>query len=111
MTKRIRLSAWEKIFATLMSGEPVTKEYFNTTLGNLSYKISSYILEIKIQSKAIIRVAKDGRKVVSYQLVNPTEAMQYWTDRGITLDQITSLADLNAEPANVEDYSVESETA
>jgi hypothetical protein len=36
--------------------------------------------------------------------------MQYWTDRGITLDQITSLADLNAEPATVEDYSIESET-
>jgi hypothetical protein len=111
MTKRIRLSAWEKVFVTLMSGEPVTKDYFNSTLGNLSYKISSYILEIKIQSKAIIRVAKDGRKVVSYQLVNPAEVMQYWTDRGITLDQITSLKDLNAEPAVVEDYSVESETA
>ena len=110
MTKRIRLSAWEKVFVTLMSGEPVTKDYFNSTLGNLSYKISSYILEIKIQSKAIIRVAKDGRKVVSYQLVNPAEAMQYWTDRGITLDQITTLKDLNAEPAVVEDYSVESET-
>jgi hypothetical protein len=111
MTKRIRLSAWEKVFVTLMSGEPVTKEYFNSMLGKLSYKISSYILETRFSGKAIIRVKKDGRKVVSYQLVNPTEAMQYWTDRGITLDQITSLADLNAEPANVEDYSVESETA
>jgi hypothetical protein len=110
MTKRIRLSAWEKIFVTLMSGEPITKDYFNSTLGNLSYKISSYVLEIKIQSKAIIRVKKDGRKVVSYQLVNPAEAMQYWRDRGITPDQITSMKDLNAEPATVEDYSVESET-
>jgi hypothetical protein len=110
MTKRIRLSAWEKVFVTLMSGEPITKDYFNSTLGNLSYKISSYVLEIKIQSKAIIRVKKDGRKVVSYQLVNPAEVMQYWTDRGITPDQITSLKDLDAEPATVEDYSVESET-
>jgi hypothetical protein len=111
-TKTIRLSAWEKIFIDIASGDPVSKEYFNAKLGKLSYKISSYILEIKIQSDAVIRPTRDGKKVIAYQLMNPASAINYFAERGVTLEQIQSLSDLNVEsiPADVvEDQSVVSE--
>lgn len=102
-SKNIRLSAWEKIFIDISSGDPVSKDYFNAKLGKLSYKISSYILEIKIQSDAVIRPTRDGKKVIAYQLMNPDAAINYFANRGVTLEQIQSLSDLNAEsiPAEV----------
>ena len=99
-TKTVRLKAWEPIFQMLMTGEPVKKEVLEDMLGELKYKLSAHILEIKIRSDAIIRVVKDGRKVTSYQLVNPTSAgvTKYWIDRGINLNEIDTLKDLAAQP-------------
>jgi len=98
--KTVRMKAWEPIFQALMTGEPVEKKVLEDMLGVLKYKLSAHILEIKLRSDAIIRVAKDGRKVTSYQLVNPTSAgvVKYWTDRGINLNDITSLKELDAQP-------------
>lgn len=98
--KTVRLKAWEPIFQMLMTGEPVKKEVLEDMLGVLKYKLSAHILEIKIRSDAIIRVVKDGRKVTSYQLVNPTSAgvTKYWIDRGINLNEIDTLKDLAAQP-------------
>jgi hypothetical protein len=108
----VRLKAWEPIFQMLMTGEPVKKEVLEDILGELKYKLSAHILEIKIRSDAVIRVAKDGRKVTSYQLVNPTSAgvVKYWSDRGINLNEVKSLVDLNAQPVAAETAVVESET-
>lgn len=110
--KTVRMKAWEPIFQMLMTGEPVKKEMLEDMLGELKYKLSAHILEIKIRSDAVIRVAKDGRKVTSYQLVNPASAgvVKYWSDRGINPNEVKSLEDLNATPVAVEAAVVESET-
>jgi len=100
--KAVRLKAWEPIFQLLMTGNAVKKDVFENLLGNaLKYKLSAHILEIKIRSEAVIRVVKDGRKVVSYQLMNPTSdgVVKYWRDRGIVLDTVKNLKDLQAKPA------------
>lgn len=109
--KTVNLSAHDKVLATLMTGKPVEKKVFEKMFGDMSYKLSAYVLYCKNErTKAIIRANKDGRKVVSYQLMNPKEVEQYWTKRGISLDAITSLSDLNAsavEPVVTETKEVE----
>lgn len=100
--KAVRLKAWEPIFQVLMTGEVVKKEVFENLLGeHLKYKLSAHILEIRLRSGATIRVVKDGRKVESYQLMNPTSdgVVKYWRDRGIVLDSVKTLKDLQATPA------------
>ena len=100
--KAVRLKAWEPIFQLLMTGEVVKKEVFENFLGeHLKYKLSAHILEIRLRSGATIRVVKDGRKVESYQLMNPTSdgVVKYWRDRGIVLDSVKTLKDLQATPA------------
>lgn len=100
--KAVRLKAWEPIFQLLMTGEVVKKEVFENLLGvHLKYKLSAHILEIRLRSGATIRVVKDGRKVESYQLMNPTSdgVVKYWRDRGIVLDSVKTLKDLQATPA------------
>ena len=100
--KAVRLKAWEPIFQVLMTGEVVKKEVFENLLGeHLKYKLSAHILEIRLRSGATIRVVKDGRKVESYQLMNPTSdgVVKYWRDRGIVLDAVKTLKDLQATPA------------
>ena len=103
-TKVVRLKAWEPIFQALMTGQPVKKDVLENMLGELKYKLSAHVLEIKIRSDAIIRVVKDGRKVVSYQLMNPTSAgvTKYWAERGIVIDTVKGLKDLNATPVEAE---------
>ena len=100
--KAVRLKAWEPIFQVLMTGEVVKKDVFENLLGeHLKYKLSAHILEIRLRSGATIRVVKDGRKVESYQLMNPTSdgVVKYWRDRGIVLDSVKTLKDLQATPA------------
>ena len=100
--KAVRLKAWEPIFQVLMTGQVVKKEVFENLLGeHLKYKLSAHILEIRLRSGATIRVVKDGRKVESYQLMNPTSdgVVKYWLDRGIVLDAVKTLKDLQATPA------------
>lgn len=100
--KPVRLSAHDRVLEALMSGEPVSKKYFENMFGDQGYKISAYILYCKnAKTKAVIRAKRDGKKVVSYQLMNPAEVMPYWTARGIVPNIVTNLSDLNAEPVEV----------
>jgi hypothetical protein len=96
--KAVNLSAHDKVLAVLMSGEAVPKKVLEDMFGAMSYKLSAYILYCKNErTKAVIRANREGRKVISYQLMNPQDVQQYWTNRGINLDTIKSLADLNAQ--------------
>lgn len=109
VTKSVKLSAHDRVLEALMSGEPVSKKYFENMFGDQSYKISAYILYCKnAKTKAVIRAKRDGKKVVSYQLMNPAEVMQYWNDRGIVPNIVKNLSDLNADP--VETVSTQPET-
>ena len=98
----VRLKAWEPIFQLLMTGDAVKKDVFENLLGeHVKYKLSAHILEIRLRSGATNRGVKDGRKVESYQLMNPTSdgVVKYWRDRGIVLDAVKTLKDLQAKPA------------
>lgn len=111
-TKVVRMSAWERVLEVLMTGKPVDKKVFDDMFGETSYKISAYILYCKNEeTKAVIRANKDGRKVKSYQLMNPQDVEQYWTKRGITINPVKVLSDLNATPveAKVDAPVVETE--
>ena len=67
----------EKITVTLLSGKPVSPEeirdvFKGTDQENVLYRLSTNIYNIR-KDGGIIKVHKDGRKVVAYQLVNHTE--------------------------------------
>ncbi len=101
--KEVTLSAHYKVLAVLMSGQAVPKKVLEDMFGAMSYKLSAYILYCKNErTKAVIRANREGRKVISYQLMNPQDVQQYWTNRGINLNAINVLADLNATPVDAQ---------
>ena len=110
VAKPVKLKAWEPIFQLLMTGNAVKKEVLEDVLGNdLKYKLSAHVLEVRLRSKAVIRVVKSGTKVVSYQLVNPTDesVLNYWKNRGITISStktkktVSKMKDFDAVPMPV----------
>ena len=110
VAKPIKLRVCEPIFQLLMTGDAVKKEVLENKLGNdMKYKLSNHILKIRRLSKAVIRVVKSGTKVVSYQLVNPTDesVLNYWKNRGITISAaktkktVSKMKDFDAVPMTV----------
>lgn len=80
MSKKVKLKPFEKLLiACMMTGNPVTKEEIDSVLGKeiYMYRISTYIWNIKYYANGIIKVVKNGRKVISYQLVNVDEVCGY----------------------------------
>ena len=72
-----KLSRPEIIAILLKCGEPITVEeihniFRNTDMGGVVYRISTYIYMIK-NAGGKIKVFKDGRKVLAYQLLNPQD--------------------------------------
>lgn len=80
--KSSKLKPFEKLLTIMITGKPVTLDEIETTLGNEihMYRISTYIWHIKQFAKGVIKPIKDGRKVVSYQLMNIKEVKQYMDD-------------------------------
>lgn len=110
--KSTSLKAFEKLLTVLMSGNPVTKDEIETTLGKdiQMYRLSTYIWDIKTHANGIIKVNKDGRKIVSYQLMNVDEMKSYMKRTGantkpaapvakVAKPKVKKLKDLNAQPA------------
>lgn len=67
----------EKITVTLLSGKPVSPDeikacFKGTDQEAVLYRLSTNIYNIR-KDGGIIKVHKEGRKVVAYQLVNHTE--------------------------------------
>lgn len=96
---------WERLLQVMVNGEPIQKDQVQSAINyDFMYRMSSLVLEIKLHG-GTIKVVKDGRKVVSYQLLNPTEMMKYLSDRGFSpiqmtakVDKVEKLADLKSEP-------------
>lgn len=66
-----------KVGKLMLTGNPVTVEEIDQLLGKeiTMSKLSMYIWEIKnYATQGIVKVQKNGRKVVSYQLINPDVA-------------------------------------
>ena len=121
--KSTSLKAFEKLITVLMSGNPVTKEEIETTLGNeiQMYRLSTYIWDIKTHANGIIKVNKDGRKIVSYQLMNVDEMKSYMKRTGantkpsapvakVAKPKVKKLKDLQAQPAVAADAETDSVT-
>lgn len=67
----------EKITVTLLSGKPVSPDeikacFSGTDQESVMYRLSTNIYNIRLDG-GIVKVHKEGRKVVAYQLVNHTE--------------------------------------
>jgi hypothetical protein len=102
--------AFEKLLTVLISGNPVTKEEIESTLGNeiQMYRLSTYIWDIKAHANGVIKVVKDGRKVSAYQLINVDEMKAYMKRTGASAKvsapvvaktpKVKKLKDLNAQP-------------
>lgn len=97
---------WERLLMVMVDGKPIRKDEVQNAIDyEFMYRLSSLVLEIKLHG-GTIKVVKDGRKVVSYQLTNPTEMMKYLSNRGFSPaqqsasnDKIKNLKDLNAKEA------------
>jgi hypothetical protein len=106
-TKAVKLKPFEKVLNVLISGQVTSKEQLDALLGKeiMMYRISTYMWHIKTIANGIIRVAKDGRKVTGYQLVNVAEATKYLVDNGLLLPKVEKLSDISepVEQAEVSD--------
>jgi hypothetical protein len=82
--KSTKIKPFEKLLFVLSSGSVVTIEDINEILGEeiYMYRVSSYIWAIKVYANGVIKVIKDGRNVVAYQLLNTKEAKTYLSKRG-----------------------------
>lgn len=110
-TKTVRLKPFEKMLNVMISGKPVTKEEFETLLGNeiMMYRISTYIWHIKTISNGTVKVIKDGRKVAAYQFMTAEPVKKYLEDNGVLLSktsQVKKLEDLGAQVEPVVTESV-----
>lgn len=74
--KKQKIRPHHKLAQVLLSGKPVSREDIIASFANdqamlaVMYRIPNMMLEIKILG-GIIKVVKDGRKIKTYQLVNP----------------------------------------
>ena len=109
--KAIILSKLFDSFYPNLSQSEVTRDEIDTLLGKeiYMYRISTYMWHIKTIANGIIRINKDGRKVISYQLVNVEEVKEYMKRVGVLnttfapgqtekKPSISKLADLQPEP-------------
>ena len=81
--KQSKPLVWEKVLAMMLSGDPIAKEDFDAELGDIAYKLSTFIWRIKIEG-GTVKVVKDGRKVSAYQIVNVPDVKKYMDRVGIT---------------------------
>ena len=99
-TKAKDAKSWERLIMLFVENGTVTKQDIEKNINyDYMYRLSSLIYEIKLHG-GIIKVQKDGRKVVSYELVNIEDMKKYLAGRGFGSTQaVSKLADLAAKPA------------
>jgi len=98
--KTVRLTATQKLVTVMISGKVVTKDEIQALLGDQlqMYRLSTYMWVIKTKMNGTIKVVKDGRKAVGYQLINPngliavSKVKDYLKQTGA----VTKLKDLGA---------------
>ena len=108
------LKQFQKVLTVLVSGNPVTVDEIEATLGGeiYMYRLSTEIWCIKNYAGGIVKSIKDGRKVVAYQLMNVDEVKEYMKRVGVdsanftpgskvkkaSVSRLAKLSDLGAQP-------------
>jgi hypothetical protein len=100
------MAPFEKILNLMVTGEPVTKEEIEILLGDelQMYLVSAYMWHVKTTAKGIVRVYKDGRNVLAYQLINTADGIKYLKDKNIyfagddDIQSVQTLDELKSEP-------------
>jgi len=113
--KSEKVAPFQKLLTVMVSGKPITIEEIDATLGKEihMYRLSTYMWHIKVNANGVIKVIKEGRKAVAYQIMNPDEIKKYMNTTGINkagftpgqatkITRINKLADLNATPVVAE---------
>lgn len=109
--KSTKLKPFEKLLMIMKSGNPVTIEEIEATLGKeiYMYRLSTYMWHIKTNANGVVKAIKDGRKVTAYQIINVKEVEEYLKRTGVAKSgfvpgqiekkpSIAKLADLKAKP-------------
>ncbi len=103
-TKTVKFKPFEKVLTVMISGKPVMKTELDELLGHeiYMYRISTYMWHIKTIANGVVKVVKDGRKVVGYQLVNVDEVKDYMKRAGVmtytpSAKPVKALKDLKAK--------------
>jgi hypothetical protein len=113
--KSDKLAPFQKLLTVMVTGKPVTIEEIDATLGKEihMYRLSTYMWHIKVNANGVVKVIKEGRKAVAYQIMNPDEIKKYLNTTGVTksgftpgkttkVTKVAKLADLNATPVVAE---------
>ena len=95
-TKRKDARRHELILQVLVNGGPITKEQIEqTTQYEAMYRLSAVMWWLK-RHGAVIRVHKEGRKVVAYELMNVAEMTKMLDARGLVAIPIKGKAKTKA---------------
>lgn len=92
------LKAHEKVLMLMLSGEPITKTEIMSKHNELfEYRMSHYIANNRTVFDAVVKVHKNGKKVIAYQLMNVDKVKQKMIQMGILKAPIQKIEDLGAE--------------
>lgn len=81
-----------RLFTLMQSGEVITKEKIQETLGVSMNSVPVYIHELKRLYKAEIEVVRDGRKVTGYKLTNKIKVPQFRTNNAQAPEKVATPA-------------------
>ena len=109
--KSTKLKPFQQLLTIMLSGQPVSVQEIDATLGKeiYMYRLSTYMWHIKTNANGVVKAIKDGRKVTGYQIINVDEVKKYMDRVGITKSgfqpgqaekkpSVSKLADLGAKP-------------
>ncbi len=83
--KQRKPNGWQRVLMVVQTGEVFTKKQLEQILKDKKihmYRMSNYMLDIKLFAKGIVKPIKDGRKVTGYQICNPEVVQAYLRDKG-----------------------------
>ena len=101
---------WEKFLMILVKGGEFTKQEILDTIDyEFGDRLSAFAWNTKLEG-GVIRVKKDGRKVVSYELLNVEEMKQYLSKRGLiekkSTKKVKSLDELKTETVETKEEEI-----
>jgi hypothetical protein len=83
--KQRKPNGWQRVLIAVQSGGVFTKEQIAEIVKDKKihmYRMSNYMLDIKLFAKGVVKPIKNGRNVTAYQICNPETVQQYLRDKG-----------------------------